>query len=513
MAIVETLELAGGRRVLRLQSPVDGSPIGEFPCADPDEVAAAIRAARAAQPAWAALDVRQRAAIVLRARDLVVARQDEIVATVMRETGKSLQDTLSMEIFASLDFMSYYAKRAAKMLAPTKVGLHGMMAMIKKLTVTYRPMGVVGVITPWNAPFVLGINPTTQALLAGNAVILKGSEVTPSASLLVADIYRQAGLPEGLLQVLTGDGRTGAALVEGGVNKISFTGSVPTGRRIGEACGRQLIPCTLELGGTDAMIVCDDVDVNMAADGVLIGSYMNCGQYCCGTQRVLAPAGVYDDLVKSVADKAATLRQGAKLGGDEDVGAVIWDKQVTIIERHVHDAVAKGARLLVGGKRSQALGGLYFEPTVLVDCTSDMLGMREETFGPVVAIQKVKDEEEAIRLANAAECGLTGNVWSGDPNRAWRLAMRMEAGSVMINDMAVTYGLPEAPFGGVKASGVGRVNGTDGLRGYCQSVPVITNRFKMKTLPAAYPYGIQKVATLRKTIRFLWASGLGRWFQ
>lgn len=514
MAIVEFLPAnPGDRRRFQVKSPVDLRLLGEYGCDTPEEVAASIARARLAQPAWAAKTAVERAEVMRRARDLVLHYQDEIAATVMAETGKSLHDALSMELFSTLDLMSYYLKRAPKRLAPRKIKLHGMMAFIKTLTLTYRPMGVVGVITPWNAPFVLSMNPSMQALLAGNAVVLKGSEVTPASAAWVGRIFQEAGVPEGVFQVVTGDGATGAALVEGGVNKISFTGSVPTGRKIGEACGRQLIPCTLELGGTDAMVVCDDADVEMAAEAALMGGCMNAGQVCIGTQRVLATPGIYDELVKRVAEKCARLRQGAQLGAEEDVGAVAWDRQLVIIERHVQDAVSKGARLLVGGQRNGDLKGLYFLPTVLADCTNDMLVMTEETFGPVVALQKVASEDEAMRFANGADCGLTGNVWSRDAEKAWRLAMRMEAGSVMINDMAVTYGLPEAPFGGVKNSGVGRVNGEDGVRGYCQTVPVIANRFNPKKPPATYPYTTQKVDGLKKAMQFIWASSLGKFFQ
>lgn len=514
MAIVEYLDsAAGGRRRFAVKSPVDFSPLGEFDCAGEADIALALARARAAQRQWAEVPVAERARAILKVRDRVLAAREEIVACVIRETGKPPVDALSMEIYATLDFMSYYARRAARTLAPRRVPLHGPMAFMKKLTLVPRPLGVVGIITPWNGPFVLSMNPTTQALLAGNAVLLKGSEVTPASTAMVGKVFRDAGFPEGLVQVITGDGQTGAALVESGVDKISFTGSIATGRKIGEACGRQLIPCTLELGGTDAMIVCDDADVEHAATGAVMGAFMNAGQVCIGTQRVLATPGIYEALVARVTEKCRALRQGHELGPEEDVGPVILDRQMPIIERHVQDALAKGARLLAGGQRRSDLRGLYYEPTVLADCTTDMLVMREEAFGPVLAMAKVADEEQALAVANDSACGLAGNVWSRDERKAFALACRMETGSVTLNDASVVYGLPEAPFGGVKASGVGRVNGVDGLLGYSRLLPVIGGRFGNGKPLGAYPYTAKKLQGLQKAVDFFWGSTLGRLFQ
>lgn len=514
MAIVEFLETpTGNRRRFILKSPVDFSPLGEFDCANAEDIAAALARARAAQRRWARVPVRERAAAILRVRDEVYRRQDEITATVIRETGKPLAEALSMEVYAPLDLMSYYARRAERILRPRRVALHGPLKMAKKLTLTYEPLGVIGIIMPWNGPFVLSMNFATQALLAGNAVLVKGSEVTPESARLAERIYRDAGLPEDLMQVITGDGQTGAALVESGVNKISFTGSTATGRKIGEACGRLLIPCTLELGGTDAMIVCDDANLEHAADGAVMGACMNAGQVCCGSQRILVAASVYDRLVDRIAAKVSSLRQGPEQGAGEDVGAIIWDRQLAIIQRHVDDAVAKGARLLCGGRRHPALSGLYFEPTVLADCTADMLVMREETFGPVVAIRKVRDDDEALAIANDSACGLSGNVWSDNPDRAWRLASGLSTGSVTINDMAVTYGLPEAPFGGVRTSGIGRINGEDALRSYCNIKPIVSSRFASAGPVGTYPYSEKSIRATKRIMAFVWASTLGRLFQ
>ncbi|MBP9217701.1 MAG: aldehyde dehydrogenase family protein [Sterolibacterium sp.] len=508
MALFERLPTEPGqRRKLLMKSPVTFEELGVVECASTEDIAAAMRQARAAQKEWAKKSPAERARIVIRARDIVLARQDEIMATVILETGKPPADALAMEIFASCDVMSFYARNAEKFLAPEKRKLHGVMSMLKTLRIAYKPLGVAGIITPWNGPFILSINPTTQALLAGNAVLLKGSEVTPESTRWVARVYQEAGLPEGLLHVLYGDGQTGADILNAGVQKVSFTGSVPTGRKVGETCGRNLVPCSLELGGTDAMIVCADAELELATDAALYASCINTGHYCCGTQRIYVVEELYERFVQRVAEKAKALRQGQQHGEDEDLGAVFWDKQLPIIEEHVADAIARGARLLAGGRRNPELKGQYYEATVLADCTHGMLAMREENFGPLVCLQKVKDEAEAILLANDSPYGLSGTVFSKNREKAYQIALQMETGSVSVNDLAVTYGVPEAPFGGVKFSGVGQVNGTDGLRRYSHAFPVILNRFNMPKLPASYPNSAKGIKQTKMTMNFLWKKG------
>ncbi|MGH0029508.1 MAG: aldehyde dehydrogenase family protein [Myxococcota bacterium] len=511
MAIYEPLESDGPRRRYRLLSPASLEPIGELECMGEADVAQALERARKAQPAWAAKGFEERAAVMRRVVDLVLERQDRILETVIRETGKTETEAFGMEVFASLDSLTYYAKNAKKFLAPEKRRIHGVMGFTKQLRVVYKPLGVVGIIVPWNGPFVLAMNQTVQALMAGNAVLLKGSEVTPHSTALVGEFFRDAGLPDGVLEIVMGDGQTGAALVESGVDKISFTGSVATGRKVAEACGRQLIPVTLELGGKDAMIVCADADLDRAASGALIGSCMNTGQYCCGTERIYAVDEVYEAFVDKVVEGAKRLRQNG--GAESDIGAVFWDRQLSIIEGHVEDAVAKGARVRVGGRRNPDLPGLYYEPTVVTDVTHDMDLMTKETFGPVVSIMRVSDEAEALRLANDSPYGLNGNVWTKDKAKGFRIAERMETGGVCINDMALTYGVPEAPFGGVKESGVGQVNGETGIRGYTHPHPMIVDRFGGKEVQGGYPYTAKNLDGMKKFAKLLFGSPLGRWLS
>src|SRR5215475_4606905 len=370
MAIVTAIETAPGeRRRLSLSSPATGEFLHEIAVANADDVRAALERARKAQPAWDALGVDGRVRYLRRALDVLVARQDEFIDVIVRESGKPRTEVLMMDVFSGCDALHYVAKRAPRWLRAERRRLHGMLRLAKKLRVVYRPLGVVGVISPWNGPFILSLNPTIQALAAGNCVLLKPSEVTPLSGKLVGDLFEAVGLPEGVLQVLLGDGETGAALVESGVDKISFTGSVATGRRVAEACARQLVPCTLELGGKDPMIVCEDADLERAARGAVYGAFCNAGQVCTSTERVYVVDRVAEEFTRRVVQQTSELRQGAE--GEFDVGPMIRSEQLAVVEEHIRDAVAKGARVLAGGRRNPSYPGLFFEPTVLDDVTHD----------------------------------------------------------------------------------------------------------------------------------------------
>jgi acyl-CoA reductase-like NAD-dependent aldehyde dehydrogenase len=513
MSNYEAIPSDDSRRHLQLRSPVTLEITGELVCANTEDVAIAIAKARAAQPTWAATPMKSKAAILQKALQLVLARQDEIIDTVVEETGKARTDAMSMEVFSVADSLCYYAKNAEKFLKPRKRRVHGILGLMKQLRIVYKPLGVVGLITPWNGPFVLLMNQAVQALLAGNTVVAKGSEVTPYSAKLAESLLIEAGLPDGVLQVLLGDGETGAAIVDGGVDKISFTGSVATGRKVAEACARQLIPCTMELGGNDAMIVCSDADLDRAADGAWLGSCMNTGHYCCGTERIYVVAEVYDEFLRRVLEKGKALRQGGEHGWNEDVGAVFWDRQLAIIEAHVEDARNKGANILMGGRRNPDLSGLYYEPTVITEVNNHMDIMVLETFGPILCIQKVENEAQAVRLANDSEFGLNGNVWTKDKNKGYTLAAALDTGSCSVNDMAVSYGIPAAPFGGKKNSGVGQVNGKKGMRGYCHEMPIVIDRFGGK-MQNAYPYSENSAQSMKKLMNFLWVkTPIGRWLS
>jgi len=506
MALFEAIPSQDGRRRYNVKSPVTLESIGQFESATTEEVRSAVARARKAQQEWATRSFEERAEVLWRLVDQFVARQEDIIDIVIKETGKPRNEAVAMEVLAPCMQISHYAKRAGGYLKTVHRRPSGVMRFSKKLTLIYQPLGVVGLITPWNGPVALAANPLAQALMAGNAVVHKPSEVTPFSAVLLHELTVAAGFPQDLYQVVQGDGQTGAALLEAGVDKVSFTGSVATGRKVGEACGRNLIPVTLELGGKDAMIVCRDADLDRAAEGAVRGSCFNAGHYCCGTERIYVPESIYAPFVEKVVAQAKALKQTDK--GESDIGAIFWDKQMDIIEAHMSDAKAKGAKVLVGGERDRKLSGYFFPATVVVDVDHDMDLMSKETFGPVIAIQKVRDEEEAIRLANDSDYGLSGNVWTKDLARGEAIAARMQTGSVSVNDIAVTYGIAEAPFGGLKSSGVGQVNGELGIRGYCHLHPIITDT--TKKAQGGYPYTIEKAEGLQKLVKTVFGN---RWLR
>jgi acyl-CoA reductase-like NAD-dependent aldehyde dehydrogenase len=509
MAIVTKLETPEGvRRRLSLASPASLEPIGEIDCMTLEEVRGALETARKAQESWAELSFEERGQYMMRALRVLLESQNEYLDVILSETPKTRNEALMMDIFAGCDSLHYYAKEAAKLLRPEKKRLHGMVAMAKKLRVFYKPLGVVGVISPWNGPFILSLNPTVQALMAGNAVLLKPSSSTAFSGGLVGRLFEAAGLPEGVLTVLQGDSQTGQALLEVGVDKISFTGGEEVGRHVARCCAERFIPCTLELGGKNPVIVCADADLGNAAAGAVVGNFFNAGQYCGGTELVYVVESVADAFVDKVVEHASKLRQGDE--GEFDVGALYTLDQLQLVTEHVEDAVAKGATVLVGGRRNPNFKGLYFEPTVLADVTDDMRVLKEETFGPVMSIVRVRDEEEAIRLCNDTNYGLTASVWTRDTHRGVEIGRRIDTGNIDINDFPQTYGSAEAPFGGRKASGVGQVNGAAGLRGYCHAQPIQTDRFGGKQTARRYPLSLKKDARFQTFLRFLWGNWLGR---
>jgi acyl-CoA reductase-like NAD-dependent aldehyde dehydrogenase len=505
---VETPRELHGRRKLGVFSPATLEPLGEIEVATADDVRRAVERAREAQAAWAERSFAERGRYLLRARDLLVDRADEIADTICRDTGKPRVEALATEVLASCDALTYYAKRSERLLRDRKQRLH--LLKTKKLVLSWRPMGVVGIITPWNFPFVLSVNPTVQALMAGNTVVLKPSEITPFVGLALAGLLADAGLPDGVFQLLTGDGATGAALVEAGCDKIAFTGSVRTGRKIAEACGRALVPCTLELGGKDPMIVCDDADIERAARGAVWGAFSNSGQICMSTERVYVSEKIAAPFIARVVELTRELRQGPESEGEVDVGAITSAAQLDVIERHVSDAVARGARVLTGGRRNPAYPGFFFEPTVLVDVNHDMAIMREETFGPCLPIQVVHDEDEALRLANDTSYGLQASVWTRDSWKGRRIAGRLEAGGVVVDDCMTTYAISESPFGGRKESGIGRVNGELGLKSYCHVQSIVLPRLRPKREMLWYPYHARDAARISRLLRLLYRSPLAK---
>lgn len=455
---------------VRVLNPATGALCAEVPVDGPDEVAAAVTRARAAQPAWAALGFAGRARALRRfARRLML--DEELMATLVAESGKPRFEAEAIELFYTCELTRYFTGRAGRRALRDDLR-HPFVFANKRARVVYHPRGVVGVIGPWNWPLLNNFADCLAPLVAGNAVVLKPSPVTPLTSLHVAKLWRQEGLPD-VLQVVVGGAEAGQALV-GAADMVFFTGSHAVGRQVARAAGDRLIPCVLELGGKSPMVVLADADLRRAAHAAVWSSFANSGQVCIRTERVIAEAPVADELARLCAEEVARLRQGAPSGdGDVDVGAMTFAPQIAHVERQLADATARGARVLAGGKRRADLPGQFFEPTIVAGVTPDMPLAREETFGPVLAIVRAADAEEAMRLANDTGTGLSGSVWSGDPRRAAALARRLEAGSVCVNDVLLNYFCVEAPLGGVKGSGLGVRHGPEGLRQFCRIETVI----------------------------------------
>jgi succinate-semialdehyde dehydrogenase/glutarate-semialdehyde dehydrogenase len=450
------------RNELVCVNPATGKEIGRVANTVATEVRKAVEIARAAQPAWASLSFRERGRFVLRAREIVLAQVDEIGKLISTETGKPVPEAISMEVVPTLDLMYYFARNTARLLTPQKLdlGLYNLMA--RSSTIVYKPVGVVGIISPWNFPWATPLDEVVMAVMAGNTVVLKPSELTPLSVLKVAEVFSQAEFPAGVLTVVTGDGSTGAALIEAGPDKIMFTGSVETGKKVAEAAAKHLLPTVLELGGKDPMIVLDDANITNAAKAALWGAFANAGQCCASIERCYVHESIASQFIDEVVRQTRLLRNGQPTE-EVEVGAMTSERQLRIVEDHISDAVARGAEVRVGGHRRQDGGGWFHEPTVVTNVDHSMKLMVEETFGPVLPITTFKTDQEAIRLANDTEFGLTASVFTSNIARGRRVAEQIEAGTVMVNEVVYTHALAQTPWGGVKQSGYGRTHGRLGL--------------------------------------------------
>jgi acyl-CoA reductase-like NAD-dependent aldehyde dehydrogenase len=487
-------------------NPANGQVIGEIPIQDADEVRAAVQRAREAQRAWGALPPRVRGQRVLAFRDQIVKRAEEIASLLSQEVGKPKIEALTHEVMTIADLCTYYAKRVEKVLAPQQIPIH--LIVYRKSYLHFTPRGVIGIISPWNFPFAIPIGETIMSLLAGNAVVLKPSEVTPMIALKAKELYDASGLPADLFQVVTGDGSTGAALIDAGVDQVIFTGSVESGKKVARACGERLIPCTLELGGKAPAIVLPDADIERTARALVWGAFANSGQVCASVERAYVHESVYDRLVGRVVSLTKELRQGDPASFDIDVGAVCFAHQITVAQRQVDDAKQKGATIEVGGT-AKVGEGQFFAPTVITGVTHEMRVAKEETFGPLLPIVKVQNTEEAIQKANDSHLGLMAYVFGKDREASLQVAERIVSGTVMVNDVLATYGMPETPWAGLKASGLGRVHSDDGLRELCQTRHVNYNA--VPTLSREiwwYPYSEGSYNFIKKSIKTLFSGGI-----
>jgi acyl-CoA reductase-like NAD-dependent aldehyde dehydrogenase len=444
-------------------NPATGEVLGELDSAGPTEVRAAVARARAAQPDWNVWGIRNRVRVLCRFQQILLAHKTDIARRITQEAGKPSAEALVTEVLVVLDAARFLIDNSFAMLRDEKLP-HGNLALkTKSGSILHEPYGVVGIISPWNYPFSIPATEAMAALVAGNAVVLKPSELTPLIALELQSLLREAGVPDNVFQVLPGEGETGAALVKSEIDKLVFTGSVATGRRIAQIAAERLLPVVLELGGKDPMLVLEDADVDVASSGAVWGAFINAGQTCLSVERCYVHRSLYPAFLDACSEKARKLRVGNGMDPATEIGPMIHERQVRVVESHVEDARQRGARVLAGGARLRELGPTFFAPTVLADVDHSMRVMREETFGPALPIAPFRDDAEAVRLANDSDYGLAASIWTRDRARGERLARQIDAGTVMVNDAVSCFSISEAPHGGVKSSGLGRTHGRWGL--------------------------------------------------
>ena len=495
-------------KTVAVHNPATDKLVAELPCATSEQIAAAVERAAAAQPRWAAMQVTKRMQVLRDFQRLLCEQKDAVAAQITEETSKPRSEALATEILVVLDTVKFLLDSVPAFLRPERLSHANPIMKLKRGWLLREPYGVIGIISPWNYPFSIPAVQTLAALATGNAVVLKPSEFTPSCSLLLQKLLLASGLDQDLFQIIIGEGGAGADLINANVNKVVFTGSVATGRRVARAAADRLLPVVLELGGKDPMVVLDDADVEVASSAAVWGAFMNAGQTCLSVERCYVHERIYESFLKSCVEKTGKLRIGDGANLNTDVGPLIHQRQLQMVRSHVDDALANGARLLAGGKPLAELGPNFFAPTILAGVKHSMRIMREETFGPVLPVCSFKTDDEAVALANDSEFGLAASVWTGNRSRGEALAARINAGTVMVNDLISCFGISEAPHGGVKASGIGRTHGRFGLEEMVWPKYVDSDRLpKMRKL-WWYGYGPQFLNQMEGFIDLLFAGPL-----
>ncbi|MGI5445072.1 succinic semialdehyde dehydrogenase [Streptomyces sp. CA-243310] len=465
-------------------TPFTGDRLADLPEAGPEDVAEAFALARAAQPAWAAVSARGRAAVLLRFHDLVLARQAEVLDLIQLETGKARLHAHE-EVQAVAVAARHYGRKAPSYLRPK--GHTGAIPTLTKVTELRQPRGVVGQIAPWNYPLELSVGDALPAFVAGNAVVMKPDTETALTALWARDLLIEAGLPAEVFQIVLGEGPVVGPEVVRHADYVSFTGSTRTGREVARGAADRLVGVTLELGGKNAMLVLRDADVEKAAAGAVRACFSSAGQLCISIERLYVHESIADAFVERFAARTKAMRLGNSLAYGADMGSLVGERQLETVRRHVDEAVAKGATLVAGGVARPDIGPLFYEPTILDGVETPMAVCGEETFGPVVSIYRFTDEDEAVAQANATAYGLNSSVWTKDARRGHAVAARLRTGTVNINEgYAPAYGSAQAPMGGMKDSGLGRRHGSEGILKYTEAQTVAHQRL----LPMAPSLGM-----------------------
>jgi acyl-CoA reductase-like NAD-dependent aldehyde dehydrogenase len=497
--------IAADTRTVDSVNPATNEIVERFESADPAKLPEIFSAARIAQRDWSARTVKERARAIARLRDVIFESREEIVACISRESGKPRVEAVFAEMLVVLDAADFLSRQAPRWLAPERVPHHNIAMKAKSAWIEYHAHGVVAVISPWNYPFSIPMTQVISTLVGGNAVVLKPSELTPACGALIAKLCARAGIPAGLVTVLQGRGDIGAAIIEAGPDKVFFTGSVATGRRIAQACATMLIPSVLELGGKDPMIVLADANLEIASSAAVWGGFMNCGETCISVERIYVEQSIAAKFTELCIAKTKKLRLGDGSASESEVGPMISAAQLAKVEAQLRDAIALGARVETGGMRRPDLGANFLEPAVVTGVSHEMQLMREETFGPVIAIRAVTSADEAVAMANDSPFALAASVWTGDTRRGAAIASRVRAGSVMVNDLVSYYGITEAPHGGPGASGWGHSHGRLGLLEMVQTKYIDVDRMPKMHKPWWFGYSAELADAADGFLRALFA--------
>jgi acyl-CoA reductase-like NAD-dependent aldehyde dehydrogenase len=489
-------------------NPANGEVVGHFEKTLPGRLPEIVSRARVAQNAWAKVAIRERCAKLRALRERMMASRDELTDAVVQESGKPRVEALFADVFVALDTAEYFSRNAERLLKAESVSHHSIAAKAKSGRLLYEPLGVIGIISSWNYPLAIPLSQIIPAVVAGNAVVCKTSDFTPQCGALIEKLFTDTGFPGELVRVIQGGGEVGQALIDAMPDKVLFTGSVATGRRVAEACAKNLIPSVLELGGKDAMIVLADADLDVASSAAVWGSYTNCGQVCLSVERLFVEQSIAEKFIAHCVEKTKKLRLGPGSNPSSDVGPLIRPQHVQRMSELVHDAVSRGAKVLCGGGARPDLGPNFFEPTVISGVDSSMKLFQEETFGPILAIQTVRDAEEAVARANDSPFALSASVWTSDTTRGEAIAKRLRAGAVMVNDAISYFAIAEAPHGGCGASGWGRTHGKAGLLEMVQTKYIDSDRLRHREKPWWYRYGAELERAADAFLQFEFGGGL-----